>query len=90
VKTPGRISYREPKLPVLVWQQVLDFRKKLTKCRLTRSPPSEQQMVQVVFYTVPPHVRAMRAVFIIVLGYIVYKYIVQHQGQPPGVSYSAR
>jgi hypothetical protein len=32
----------------------------------------------------------MRAVFIIVLGYIVYKYIVQHQGQPPGVSYSAR
>jgi hypothetical protein len=47
-------------------------------------------MVQVVFYTVPPHVRAMRAVFIIVLGYIVYKYIVQHQGQPPGVSYSAR
>jgi hypothetical protein len=31
VKTPGRISYREPKLSVLVWQQVLDFRKFLTK-----------------------------------------------------------
>ena len=47
-------------------------------------------MVQVVLYTVPPHVRAMKAVFIVLLGYIVYKYIVQHQGQPPGESYSAR
>jgi hypothetical protein len=28
---PGRFSYREPKLSVQVWQQVLDFRKDLTK-----------------------------------------------------------
>ena len=55
-----------------------------------RSPPHLRNMVQVVFYSVPPHVRAMKAVVIVLLGYIVYKYIVQHQGQPPGESYSAR
>ena len=39
------------------------------------APPCMQQQ------HTPAHVRALRATFIILLGFVVYKYVVQHTGQ---------